>query len=370
MIRSANDWPTTSTVFNGQFTGVPFNGDLSVNVGRGYNLLGNPYASPIDATKLLNDNSTTLGAIYFWTHTVPASGGVYPQNNYASYTLIGGAAAAAGGVIPNGYVQTGQGFFVRTYDFGSIKFNNNQRVNASTSTQFYRMNSIETSINQTERHRIWLNFKNNESDINQVLVGYSPSATNGYDFGYDGEILDNSSSMLYYPIADKNCVIQGKGLPFATSDEILLGYKALTPGTYTISLENVDGLFVNQNVFIKDNMTNEIHDIKNKPYQFATTEGNFKNRLSLVFKNSKLSTNELINDDQIVVFSQNNQLKINAPIDMINITVFDVLGRILEFGNEINDKQFATKYLNSKNQTLIVKIDLSNGQSISKKVMN
>ena len=74
--------------------------------------------------------------MYFWTHTVPASGGIYPVNNYASYTKLGGTAAAAGGPIPNGTIQTGQGFFVRSYDFGVAKFTNLQRINASASTQF------------------------------------------------------------------------------------------------------------------------------------------------------------------------------------------------------------------------------------------
>lgn len=78
MIRAANDWPVTSTIFNGQFTGVPFNGDVTMSLGKGYNLLGNPYASPMNATKFLDDNPSTVGALYFWTHTVPASGGIYP----------------------------------------------------------------------------------------------------------------------------------------------------------------------------------------------------------------------------------------------------------------------------------------------------
>ena len=48
--------------------------------------------------RFLDDNPATVGALYFWTHTVPASGGVYPVNNYASYTKVGGTAAAAGGL--------------------------------------------------------------------------------------------------------------------------------------------------------------------------------------------------------------------------------------------------------------------------------
>ena len=60
------------------------------------------------------------------------------------------------GSIPNGFIQTGQGFFVRALEFGSAKFTNAHRVNASASTQFYRT-SNETSSNNSEVHRIRLN---------------------------------------------------------------------------------------------------------------------------------------------------------------------------------------------------------------------
>src|SRR5690606_23358374 len=66
MIRVDNTWSSvTPSAYNGQFSGVPFNGDLSVSLGKGYNLLGNPYASPIDANRFMSDNETAIGALYF-----------------------------------------------------------------------------------------------------------------------------------------------------------------------------------------------------------------------------------------------------------------------------------------------------------------
>ena len=59
--------------------------------------------------------------------------------------------------------------------------------------------------------------------------------------------------MLYNVINDSEYVIQGKGLPFAATDEIALGLKATSAGTYSISLDNIDGLFTTQNVYLKDN---------------------------------------------------------------------------------------------------------------------
>ncbi len=204
MIRSANNWPTTPTIFNGQYSGVPFNGDLSVDLGRGYNLLSNPYASPIDANRFMFDNENLVGALYFWTHATPASGGVYPINNYASYTLLGGVASAGGGPVPNGTIQTGQGFFVRSFDFGTASFSNLQRVNASTSSQFYRTSNHEVLVdNLEEKHRVWINLNDTENAYNQIMLGYLDGATLGFDHLIDGRVLDDTKPMLYSLVSDE-----------------------------------------------------------------------------------------------------------------------------------------------------------------------
>lgn len=369
MIRAANNWPTSATVFNGQFTGVPNNGYYTQNTGKGYNLLGNPYASPVDASKFLTDNSTLVGALYFWTHTSPASGGVYPVNNFASYTNLGGTASAAGGAVPNGIIQVGQGFYINAYDSGSASFKNSQRVNASASTQFFRTSESNSESNETEKHRIWLNLNDATNNYNQILVGYINGATNQVDNAIDGEVLDKSNTMLYNIINDSEYVIQGKGLPFANTDEIALGLKATTAGTYNISLENVDGLFVNQEVFIKDNVTNTIHDIKQSPYVFTTADGVFNNRFKVVFTNAILSNNTFVSDESVVVFTQNEELKITASQEMATVEVFDMLGRTIYNNNKVNNATLSIASIANRNQALLVKITLTSGQTIMKKVI-
>ncbi|CAM4437448.1 reprolysin-like metallopeptidase [Flavobacterium terrigena] len=369
MIRAANDWPVTSTVFNGQFTGVPFNGDTTVSLGRGFNLLGNPYASPMNATKFLDDNPSTVGALYFWTHTVAAVGGVYPVNNYASFTKLGGTASAAGGAVPDGTIQTGQGFFVRAFDFGTAKFTNLQRVNASVSTQFFKNASNPETPISSESHRIWLNLNDNTNNYNQILVGYIDGATNGIDKAIDGEVLDKNNTMLYNIINDSEYVIQGKGLPFADTDEIALGLKATTSGNYSIALENVDGLFTSQNVYVKDNVTNIIHDIKQSPYAFTTSEGVFNDRFKVVFTN-KISENQSpVSDESVVVFTQNEELIINASQEITTVEIFDVLGRNIYNNLKVNDKVLNISSIANRNQALLVKVTFKTGQSVTKKVI-
>ena len=368
MIRAADNWPLTPTVFNGQFTGVPTNGNVSQPIGIGYNLLGNPYASPISANLFLGANAS-IPTLYFWTHTAPASGGIYPVNNYASYTTLGGTAAAAGGAVPNGTIQTSQGFFVRATAAGNANFTNAQRVNASVSTQFYRTAESVAATTETEKHRIWLNLNDASNNYNQILVGYINGATNGVDHTIDGEVLDKDNTMLYNLIADSEYVIQGKGLPFDDTDEIALGLKATTAGTYSISLENVDGLFTTQNVYVKDNVTNTIHDIKQTPYTFTTSDGVYNDRFKVVFTNAALANPSFVSDESVVVFTQNEELKINASQEIAKVEVFDVLGRNIYNNNTVNDKILNIASIANRNQALLVKITFTTGQSVTKKVI-
>ena len=367
MIRSAdNSSSTIPSVHNGQYTGIPFNGDLSVNLGKGYNLLGNPYASPIDADRFLADNSSVVGALYFWTHTVPASGGVYPVNNFASYTTLGGTASAAGGVTPNGKIQTGQGFYVRTFDFGVANFSNFQRLNASTSSQFYRTEEAQ----EVEKHRIWLNLNDVNNNYNQILIGYMDGATNAVDNMIDGLILDDSNSVIYSTINSDKYVIQGKSLPFSDEDIVPLGFKAVTAGVYSISLDNIDGLFTAQDVFLKDMYTNILHDIKQSEYQFSTQAGTFEDRFELVYKSGVLSSNDVVNNNDVLVYTQNNQIEISSSKENIaSVNVFDVLGRTIFINENIGEKEFSITSINANNQALFIKVKLITGEVITKKVI-
>ena len=371
MIRVAdNSSPTVAAAYNGQFTGVPINGIINQNIGQGFNLLGNPYPSPISANSFLTANPS-VGTLYFWTNTTAASGGVYPQNNFAAYTSgTGGVAAFASGKVPNGTIQTGQGFYLRKTTAGTVNalFNNSQRVDASVSTQFYR--TSETTSVETEKHRVWLNLNDNTNAYNQILVGYVEGATNSADNQFDGLSLDSNSSSIYSIINNEKYVIQGKSLPFTDEDIVPLGFNAVTAGVYNISLEGMDGMFTSQDVFLRDNYTNITHDIKQSEYQFSTQVGDFNDRFELVYKSGVLSNDEFTNENDILVYSQNNQIEIKSLKENItSIKVFDVLGRNIFNNENIGEKEFAITSITSSNQALFVKIKLATGGVITKKII-
>ena len=358
MIRVDNNWsPIIPAIFNGEFNGVPFNGNVSQVLGIGYNLLGNPYPSPLNARTFLADNST-INTLYFWTHTVAAVAGFYPINNYAAFTTLGGVAAAAGGELPSDYIQVGQGFFVNTSTGGSANFNNNQRAFGSASPQFFR-----TSVTH-EKHRIWLNLNDANYSYNQILLGYTDGATNTVDAS-DGLVLNKSTSLIYNLINNQKYVIQGRELPFVDSDVVDLGLKINQSGTYTISFEKSDGLFESQNIFLKDNYTFTIHDIKQSPYSFTSSAGDFINRFEIVYKSDVLTTDE---DSSVLIYSDSNETVLTSSNENINgVEVCDVLGRKLYDFQNINRDTFRTTKLMNQKQTLLIKVILTSGKILFKK---
>jgi hypothetical protein len=368
MIRVDNNFTFTPAPFNGQFTGVPINGSITFATGLGYNLLGNPYASPISAYRLLITNPK-LDALYYWTHTVAAVAGAFPQNNYASYTTLGGTAAAAGGAIPNDKINVGQGFFVKAATAYTISFENELREDAVTTTQFFKSSDATVVASEREKHRIWINLNDGTKSYNQILVGYTSNATNGVDHKIDGKMLDISKTSLYNLIENSEYVIQGKGLPFSDEDVVKLGLKVTEASNFEINIEQVDGLFENQEVFVKDNYIGAIHNLKEGSYYFISQAGTFNDRFELIYKKPAKEV-EVVSANSVDVLVKNNELTIQTYQSAIaNVEVYDVLGKVVFTKNGIHNKQFNTNQITATKQALLVKIQLENGEVVVKKII-
>lgn len=349
LIRAANNWSASVySAYNSQFSGILNNGTYNVAIGNGFNMIGNPYASPINAQNFLMLNPT-IGTLYFWTHTVPAVGAIYPTNNYASYTNLGGVAAAAGGTIPNGYIQVGQGFFVNSNAVTNAIFQNSIRENASMSSQFYK------PAQTTEKHRIWLNLKGQSANHNQILIGYMDTATNAVDTTIDGKLIDDSGSVIYNFLDNEKYVIQGKALPFRNTDRVILGIKINDLGIYTINLENKDGIFTSQNIYLKDKYTHTIQLLDSTGYTFNSSAGVFNDRFEIVYQN-KLDGNDTFNSNTLSVYvNTTNEIVFKSAKEKIKtIELYDILGKRIYTNNNVNsnnliiNNQFETKVIFAK----------------------
>ncbi|MEG1199392.1 MAG: GEVED domain-containing protein, partial [Algoriella sp.] len=216
-IRVSNNQTQTEPglAYAGKFIGKLNNGLITQPItknGSGYNLLGNPYPSAIDAKKLIQANSS-IQALHFWTHETPLTSTGYASNNYASYNLTGGTQAAAGGLIPNNIINPGQGFIVETTASGSLTFDNSLRTGSLTGS-FYK-------TSESDEKRIWIDLFEGTTPKNQILIGYIENATNSFDNQMDATVNKLYTGSTLYSLIDNltdHFVIQGRSLPFNQDD--------------------------------------------------------------------------------------------------------------------------------------------------------
>lgn len=366
IIRASNFLPPNGDIVtvNSSFAGVPNNGTKTIAVGysgtnHGYNLIGNPYPSTIDANAFLN-YSGNAGTICFWTHYVQQAG----SSNYAYFNFSGGT-AGANGITPNGTIQVGQGFIYTKTASGTATFTNAMRV-GNNSNQFFR-----NSAPGKERHRIWLNLSSSTTVYNQTLVGYIEGATQGIDAGIDGTILETGTT-ISSRINNENYVIQGRALPFDASDVVPLSFNAATADSYSLSIDHVDGLFSgSQTVYLKDNLLGTTHDIKANPYTFTSDAGTFNNRFEIVYTSSPLAVHTPTFDaNSVIVYKQNEAISINAGATvMASIKVFDIRGRLLFENKAVNATTTTIKNLKAEQQMLLVQITSNDASVVTKKIL-
>ena len=384
LVRAPNNWSSSVySPYNGIFTGTFNNAYFKPVVKKGtsgYNAIGNPYPSTISANDFIlkntfnrgTENQTIDGTLYFWTHTQQAVSGTYPLNNYATYTLLGGTASAAGGATPNGIIQVGQGFIVNAVVPSYISFSNEMRL-VNNGNQFFRaFNPSVVAFNTEEKHRVWINLKNNSGQFSQILVGYMNEATNDYDFGIDGLAFGNQGSNLYSIEDENKFAVQGRTLPFTDEDVVPLGISIVEPSVYEITIDNLDGLFAgSQSIYLKDKVLNVIHDLKSAPYSFNSSVETIENRFEIVFKNETLSNN-LEEFSNITIHQSENIVYIKSDNDEIEqIEVYDILGRNIFYKTKINETALNFSVQGIRNQVLVIKITAENqGLTTTKIITN
>jgi hypothetical protein len=238
--------------------------------------------------------------------------------------------------------------------------------------QFFKTKNSKTEKTIFEKHRIWLNLTNTQGAFKQTLVGYITDATNEYDPRFDGESFDGNKFIDFYSLnKEKKLAIQGRALPFNQIDEVPLGFRTTINGTFTINIDQADGVLTNQAVFIEDKLTNTIADLRSAPFTFNTTAGTFNNRFVLRYTNNTLKTKDLeILENKVLVSNKNKQLKVNSKVEPIDkVMVYDLMGRLVFEKDKINSTEFSILNSISKSETLLVKVTLQNGETVTRKIL-
>jgi low-density lipoprotein receptor class B len=296
----------------------------------GWNLIGNPYPTRINATTFIDDadNSNIDGTLQFWDE---AASFADDRNDYASWNKTG-SVSGGGGNTPNGYIGVGQAFMVH-YGSGtgqtssSIKFKNSMK--ATNAAQFFK--SKET----VKRFKISL--ENEDAGYNEVLVGFLDGTTTGFDNKYDGyKLSGNPNIKLYTKLVDsdgKGYAIQGLP-PTLENVNVDLCYKAGIEGVYTFKVVDFENFSDDDYVYLEDMQENVIVDLKKNPEYAITVNntGTFENRFHLRFTKGPLG----IEDDESVkqnfnIYSDDSKIVVNNmnTSGAYEIYVYNISGQLM-----------------------------------------
>lgn len=386
------------------FQGKPNNGDiltLNLNAGNDY-LVGNPYASALDADQFILDNGPLIdgagtdplisGTLYFWEHW---GGGSHVtseyQGGYGTYNLSGGVAAAAYGTPdpdvaqvgtgtkrPERYIPVGQGFFVTGETTGTINFNNGQRrfqKEGTGSSLFIRQaqdGQQTTNESADTRMKIRIGFNSVNTIHRQLLLTEDTRASLGFDWGFDGLLYQNQIDDMYWLLNSEKYTIQGID-NVSESTVLPIGVHTSDPGLNNIVIDILENVPDNLNIYVHDKELNFYHDLRDTKYEIYLEAGTYLDRFEITFTSQTLGVEgtEMSNSISVSYINTNESISIQNPtlMKIKSIEMFNVIGQSIFTMDEVKtETQTEIKTNKLSAGTYIIKLKTEFGL-VNKKVL-
>ena len=234
---------------------------------EGWNLIGNPYPSPIDFDKMsLNKPASMQNSYYHWDGVSELY--ISYVNSISSDTLF------------NNNVGPFQSFFVR--------IDPNNQVNA----QYQFTDAVrDTDPDEVISPFLKLNRKlfrlriEGQGSFNHTVVYFEPSATALFDSDYDAYYLNSGqSNPIEFASVTPNNLVSINGLPLNSSisqTTIPLYTSVAVAGTYEISLEEFTNFEVGELVILNDLLLSTSHVLNNSSYVFQASPNDPTNRFEI-----------------------------------------------------------------------------------------
>ena len=283
----AVNFGSSVTAITADVTGVINNGNLSRTMynnnntyTKGFNLVGNPYPSPIDWDAASGWTKTNIdNALYFFkASTTDQYGGTY-----SSY--IGGV--STGGSSMN-LIPSMQGFFIHVSNgtfpvSGTLGLNNNVRITDLTHS-FTKSNGL----NSIPLLRLTAGFSDDPSSADPMVIYFDEKASPGFDGNLDALKLMNTDLKVpnLYSVGSDGYNLSINALP-VTEDSLLvvpLGLMTARVGSITFRIKDIGEFFSGTRIYLYDDLTKADQNLDlNKVYTIYLNSGEYNNRFSLRF---------------------------------------------------------------------------------------
>jgi hypothetical protein len=203
----------------------------------GWNMLGNPYPSAVDWTKVTKHN---VSPFYYLLDPISGSYIVNANNNI---------------------IASGQAFFVQALGPNpSVTFTESSKTNANAIFYFKNASNpltVKMTKDALNSDLAFLNFNENGSKNLNLLEDALKMTNSTINVSF---ITNNGTALQYNTVPTVN-----------TIDTFLLNVAAAN-GSYTLSLSEFNGIPSNFSVYLRDLFTNNFVDIRSNPdYTFSIT---------------------------------------------------------------------------------------------------
>ncbi len=136
-------------------------------------------------------------------------------------------------------------------------------------------------------------------------------------------------------------------------------------------MDHLEGLFSSQAIYLKDNLLNIVHPIKDAPYNFTSLIGTFNDRFEIVYEMETLGIETpIFKPESVIVYKKDKSVHVNTGQVMISqLKVFDIHGRVLYEANNLNTSEAIINSIPPLNQVLLIQVMIESGNKISKKLL-
>lgn len=280
-----------------------------------FNLVGNPYPCTIDWKAASGWNRSNLvengsGNYDYWIWNDAVG-------NYGVFNS--GGADGSGTNSVSRYIAAGQGFYVLAKQSGPFVINNG--VKAQSPQNWLKNAETESGLLRLKM----TSSANAYSD--EMLIEFNPGSDGG---GSDKFWSFYTEAPEIYSVKDGKNYAINRYNSFSYDLVVSVAAKTGLSATYTIQAPDIAGFSLCNDVWLKDQKTGIITNLKVTPsYSFAGSPGDDRNRFQLYFR-SVTGVQELNNTDFSVASSGKSIIiRSSQPCKPCMVQVFNILGQLV-----------------------------------------
>lgn len=226
----------------------------------------------------------------------------------------------------------------------------------------------------TEDMYVWLDVVNDSNNFNELCVGFSDLATDGYDIRLDSYKADGEAAISLATTlnGEKFCIQTIAQMEEFDVRVLDVTINTKNDGTHTFYAPRFENVPDQLEIYLFDNITNTKTDLKASDYSVYLPSGDLDNRFQLIFEMGRdplISGIENVDlSESVDVFQSGKNLVVSTHgQELHGVEIFNVSGQLML--STVGANSFSIESLNKG--FYIVKVTLKNGNVVAeKKVLN